>query len=227
MKNTQKGFGLAGVIAVVAVMSLVGFIGYFVWDKNKTKEVQGATANSATLVTPTPTVTAKATATPTPSPTPTKVPDGYVLYENSNPKFSFVYPKEWDSHKNDGWSKGVNIDIKPTNEWVHYGWGSPYSYKYDTTRAQWLKFDNNTKEESLNNQVVLWKDDTKTIYDFSKGEGGGWQSAVSFIKDSKIYIIQAPSMGACESPNGCYTDTKAVTIGSKVYLDQIARSITF
>lgn len=223
MSQKQKGTSIVGFIAIIAVLALIGFVGFYMWDKNKTQSA--VTSNNAPQVA---SVTAKSTPTPTPSVAPkNNVPDGYVLYENANPKFSFVYPKEWDSHKAEGWTRGVNIQTKNTNEWIPYGWGTPLSYKYEPNPGRWMKMDMNSKEQDLYAIKTLWKDDLKTVYDMSQGEGGGWQNQVVFIIENKIIYIQAPTMGACESANGCYDDSNGVSIKSSEYLEQIARSVTY
>lgn len=85
-KLNKKGFGAVEMLLIILLLGLIGGVGWYVWKQRSDKQTSSTTAPT-TLNAPTVTKTTEKKAY--------KVPDGYVVYENKELGFKFVYPKEY------------------------------------------------------------------------------------------------------------------------------------
>lgn len=215
----QKGFSVIGVALVVLVIGVIGFVGFYVWQKSRPSKVEPAAAT----VTKTPTLNnGKEEA---------NIPAGYVLYTSKSPKFSFVYPKEWDAVKTGGWSKGVNVEVYSLNDEINDGFGSPTIIKYDTNSKVLIRANkNDNTSQALS---VLWKDSAKTVFDASGGDGPCGSTRAAFILEAKIIRVVTPTTCSRElegdgKPGLVYLDKTIPAVpDTKVYYSTLAESITF
>lgn len=82
MRLNKKGFGHIGVILLALAFILVGGAGYYVWNSNNDK-TPVETADESNID-----ADAEGTGYCT-------APEGYLVYDNSDVRFCFVYPEEW------------------------------------------------------------------------------------------------------------------------------------
>lgn len=209
----QKGFNLVGLVVVITVVGIVGLVGYYVWQKTRPIEAK-ETAASATPATQAATVTAAES----------KVPEGYVLYESTNPKFSFAYPKEWDAHTEANNKYGVVVNVHPLSAQIDRGYGSGQVIKYDASSKEVIYYSKMSDVQPQIKPDVLWKDSTKTIYDLTVGEGGGWQLQFGFIVGDKLVIATAPAFSGGEKTTYI---TNPSTVTDETPLDVIVPTISY
>lgn len=208
----QKGFNVVGLVVVITVVGIVGLIGFYVWQKTRPIEVK-ETAASATPAVQTATVTAPKS----------KVPEGYVLYESTNPKFSFAYPKEWDAHKDAQMIKGVKVAVYEVDKNIPGGIYPDIFIKYNSKTKNWEQYAGTERQSDVPQPQILWKDSNKTVYNLSVGEGGAYRERVAFIIGNKVVFITGPNLNGGEFTT--YDD--GYKLSSDSFSEKIAESISF
>lgn len=83
MRLNKKGFEPIAIILIILALLVVGGAGYYVWNRNKDKapaesDVAGASDYSVE-----------------PGESACAAPEGYLVYDNTDVRFCFVYPEAW------------------------------------------------------------------------------------------------------------------------------------
>jgi hypothetical protein len=212
--KNQRGFSLIETVMMLLVVAAVVGVGFYVF-KNKS---QNMTENSQTTTNET-----SNTVTETPKEE-YVVPEDYVVYENKELGFKFIYPKAWGglqtksdanyafsaaTNDNDTTNSGDTLRLFANNtdsfslEAVYHG-AEVKPIKSDGGYV-WEVVEPNTQFETLTvgdsyepqPKVVLEKDELK-VYEFPNAHANAVWSALAFsVKDTFVAIVtpvESPSI---------------------------------
>lgn len=87
MSSNKKGFTTVEILLVILTLVLVGGAGYFVWNRSQ-NEASEEQSDSAAPDAEAPAGDAEAAAACTAT-------EGYLVYDNSDVRFCFIYPEGW------------------------------------------------------------------------------------------------------------------------------------
>jgi len=85
MRHNKKGFSTVEILLVILTLVIVGGAGYLVWNRNRDKTTDPVSDAPA----------ATAAAVDKEAPAVCTATEGYLVYDNSDVRFCFIYPETW------------------------------------------------------------------------------------------------------------------------------------
>lgn len=116
MRLNKKGFEPIVIILIVLALMLAGGAGYYVWNRNQDKATEKIVSDDSASVADSEGESA------------CTAPEGYLVYDNTDVRFCFVYPEEWGT-------TSVALGVIDASNEVGNGWLGTFSTEANASFA--------------------------------------------------------------------------------------------